>query len=98
MAYGAGRGDTAPGEFCETFIIHNDNCYHMTFPADSEYDVTGTDTMPETARVRHFDELDDSAQEYLFNVAAGASPRDPGTLSGLNEGDVVVFTDYYHIK
>jgi hypothetical protein len=70
----------------------------MSRAADAEYEVKGTDTVPETARVRHFDELDDSAQEYLFTVAEGASPRDPGNLSGLNEGDVVVFTDYYHIK
>ena len=70
----------------------------MSRTADAEYDVTGTDTVPETARVRHFDELDDSAQEYLFNVAEGVSPRDPGNLSGLNEGDVVVFTEYYRIQ
>lgn len=70
----------------------------MSRAVDAEYDVNRTDTVPETARVRHFDELDDSAQEYLFNVAKGASPRDPGNLSGLNEGDVVVFTDYFHIQ
>jgi hypothetical protein len=70
----------------------------MSRAADSKYDVDRTDTVPETARVRHFDELDDSAQEYLFNVAQGASPRDPSNLSGLNEGDVVVFTEYYHIQ
>ena len=70
----------------------------MARAADSKYDVDRTDTVPETSRVRHFDELDDSAQEYLSNVAQGASPRDPSNLSGLNEGDVVVFTDYYHIK
>ncbi|AZH26538.1 hypothetical protein [Haloplanus aerogenes] len=70
----------------------------MARAVDSEYDVDRTDTVPETARVRHIDELDESAQEYLFNVAEGASPRDPNNLSELNEGDVVVFTDYYHIK
>jgi hypothetical protein len=69
----------------------------MSRAVDSEYDVKRTDTVPETARVRHVDELDDSAQEYLFDVAEGASPRDPTTLPGLNEGDVVVFTDYYHV-
>jgi len=70
----------------------------MARAVDSEYDVNRTDTVPETARVRHIDELDESAQEYLFTVAEGASPRDPSNLSGLNEGDVVVFTEYYHIK
>jgi hypothetical protein len=70
----------------------------MSRAVDSEYDVNRTKTVPETARVRHFDELDDSAQEYLFNVIDGASPRNPNNLSDLNEGDVVVFTDYFHIK
>jgi len=69
----------------------------MTRAVDSDYDVKRTETVPETARVRHFDELDDSTQEYLFSVVEGASPRDPSNLSGLSEGDVVVFTDYYHI-
>jgi len=70
----------------------------MPRAADSKYDVDRTETVPETARVRHFDELDDSAQEYLSNVARGVSPRDPSNLAGLSEGDVVVFTDYYHVK
>ncbi|MFB6255747.1 MAG: hypothetical protein ABEH58_03310 [Haloplanus sp.] len=70
----------------------------MSHAVESEYDVQRTDTVPETARVRHVDELDDSAQEYLFAVAEGASPRDPSNLSGLEQGDVIVFTDYYHIE
>jgi len=70
----------------------------MSRAVDAEYDVNRTDTVPETAQVHHFDELDDSAQEYLFNVAEGGSPRDPSSLSELNEGDVVVFTDYFHIQ
>jgi len=70
----------------------------MSRSVDTEYDVNRTDSVPESARVRHFDELDDAAQEYLAHVAEGASPRDPTNLSGLDEGDVVVFTDYYHIK
>lgn len=70
----------------------------MTRTVDSGYDVNRTDAVPETARVRHFDELDDAAQEFLVQVAEGASPRDPTNLSGLNEGEVVVFTDYFHIK
>jgi hypothetical protein len=70
----------------------------MARTVDTEYDVNRTDAVPESARVRHFDELDDSAQEYLVHVAEGASPRDPTNLSELNEGDVVVFTDYYRIQ
>ncbi|WP_338737642.1 hypothetical protein [Haloplanus salilacus] len=70
----------------------------MTRTVGTEYEVNRTNSVPESARVRHFDELDDAAQEYLVHVEAGASPRDPTTLSGLDEGDVVVFTDYYHIQ
>jgi hypothetical protein len=70
----------------------------MSHAVDAEYDVHETETVPESAEVRHFDELDESAQQYLCNVADGASPRDPNNLSGLNEGDVVVFTDYYHVE
>ncbi|GAB3326956.1 MULTISPECIES: hypothetical protein [Haloplanus] len=70
----------------------------MSRPVDADYDVNRTDTVPESARVRHFDELDDSAQQYLVHVAEGVSSRDPTNLSELNEGDVVVFTDYYHVQ
>lgn len=70
----------------------------MSRAVDAEYDVNRTDTVPESARVRHFDELDDSAQEYLVHVSEGVSPQDPSNLTGLNRGDVVVFTDYYHVQ
>ncbi|WP_251328290.1 hypothetical protein [Haloplanus pelagicus] len=70
----------------------------MAHAVDSEYDVNRTDSVPESARVRHFDELDDSVQDYLVHVTEGKSPQDPNNLSGLSEGDVVVFTDYYHIQ
>ena len=70
----------------------------MSRAADAEFDVNRTETVPENARVRDFDELDDAAQEYLAYAVEGASPRDPTNLSGLEEGDVVVFTDYYRIQ
>ncbi|WP_248896841.1 hypothetical protein [Haloplanus halobius] len=70
----------------------------MTRAIDSEKSVRRTETVPETARVRDFDELDDAAQEFFVGVAEGVSPRDPATLPGLSEGDIVVFTDYYHIQ
>jgi hypothetical protein len=70
----------------------------MSRAADAEFDVNRTETVPESARVRDFDELDDAAQEYLAHAVEGASPRDPTTLSGLSEGDVVVYTDYYRIQ
>jgi hypothetical protein len=70
----------------------------MSRGIDSDTDVHPTDTVPENARVHHFDELEDSAQEYLAHVAEGRSPQKPTALSELQEGDVVVFTDYYHVQ
>jgi hypothetical protein len=70
----------------------------MSRGIDAEYDVHRTDTVPEDARVHHFDELEDSAQEYLVRVAEGGSPQETTSLSGLQEGDVVVYTDYFHVQ
>jgi len=64
---------------------------------DADGDVHRTDGVPEGARVRRFDELADPAQQYPVRAAEGVSPRDPRNVPGLNEGDVVVFTDYYRI-
>ena len=57
--------------------------------------VTRTESVPADSRVRHFDELSDSAQD----VVAGA---DDGTVvcgaPDLSAGEVIVFTDYYRIE
>ncbi|WP_435068869.1 hypothetical protein [Haloplanus sp. C73] len=70
----------------------------MAHTVDTDYDVNRAEAVPKSGRVRHFDELDERAQDYLVHVAEGASPRDPTNLSGLREGDVVVFTEYYRIE
>jgi hypothetical protein len=70
----------------------------MSRTVDTDHDVSRTDSVPESARVRHFDELDDSAQEYVAHAARGISPQETATLSGLSEGDVVVFTDHFHVQ
>ncbi|MFC4357490.1 hypothetical protein ACFO0N_05935 [Halobium salinum] len=52
--------------------------------------------VPVDARVVHFDELDDAAQDRV--VARAASGTDVGPLpDGLEAGDVVVFTDYFRV-
>ena len=55
-----------------------------------------TDTVPEGARVRHYDELGEPAQRLL--AAAENGERAAGSAPGLADGDVVVYTDYYRIE
>ena len=56
---------------------------------------TLTEQVPPGARVRDFDELDDSTQQFFLSTANdGAVP--PGR--GLSQGDIVVFTDYYRVQ
>jgi hypothetical protein len=56
------------------------------------------ETVSESARVRHFDELDETAQESLAGAVDGPSSPRTTSLPGLSSGDVVVFTDYYRIR
>ena len=61
-----------------------------------ELRVSRTSAVPTDARVRHFDELDDVAQQYLVAVANGTTPTERPT--DLSSGDVVVFTEYYRVN
>ncbi|MFB6096275.1 MAG: hypothetical protein ABEJ74_02675 [Haloferacaceae archaeon] len=66
--------------------------------------------VPEGARVRHFDELDERAQQDLFAAVHGGSSLageesrnrrvsdGGGDVTGLVSGDVVVFTGYYRVR
>ena len=59
-----------------------------------------TDSVPEDATVRHFDELTPAAQERFPALAAGvpsAALFDGATPTGLEDGDIVVYTGYYRI-
>ncbi|WP_224268328.1 hypothetical protein [Haloprofundus salinisoli] len=57
---------------------------------------TRTETVPAGARVRHFDELDESAQQLVLEAANGQLTN-TATVSDLRSGDIVVFTDYYRV-
>ncbi|KTG09341.1 hypothetical protein AUR64_16305 [Haloprofundus marisrubri] len=57
---------------------------------------TRTDTVPAGARVRHFDELDERAQQMVV-AAANGQLSNTASVPGLRSGDVVVFTDYYRV-
>jgi hypothetical protein len=60
-----------------------------------ELRVSRTAAVSNDARVRHFDELDDVAQQYLAAVATGTTPTEQP--ADLTSGDVVVYTDYYRV-
>ena len=57
--------------------------------------VTPTESVPAGSRVRHFDELSDSAQDAVAGADDGAVIRGS---SGLSTGEVIVFTDYYRVE
>ncbi|MFD1571081.1 hypothetical protein [Halorubrum laminariae] len=50
----------------------------------------------EDARVRHFDELDEDAQDAVRELAG--RPQTGQEPTDLDDGDVVKFTDYYQIR
>lgn len=67
-----------------------------TAPAACSMTVVPPEDVPVDARVVHFDELDDPAQDRV--VARAAHGVDTGPLpEGLEAGDVVVFTDYFRV-
>ena len=85
----------------------DDMCYHMSSkdePSLSAAHTTGapvvvpvSDVSP-TARVRHFDQLDEDAQDALTAaVPNGRLDVDPESTR-LSRGDVVVFTDYFLVQ
>lgn len=56
------------------------------------------DTIPEDARVAHFDELSDLAKERLFTLVSAGADRgrlELMTAAELAQYDLVKFTDYY---
>ena len=55
--------------------------------------VRRTDSVPEAARVRHVDQLSAEAFDALVGMADGASRR----VTGVEPGDVVVFTSYLEV-
>ena len=57
--------------------------------------VTRTDSVPDGSRVRHFDELDERAQNALAGLDGGGTVCD---APGLAAADVIVYTDYYRVE
>lgn len=53
-------------------------------------------SVPDGARIRHFDELDDPSQDFVARVAAGEDVA--GESAELFDGDVVVFTGYFSVS
>jgi hypothetical protein len=48
------------------------------------------------ARVRHFDELDEDAQNLVSDLAG--RPQTVPEAADLEDGDVVIYTDYYQVR
>ena len=57
--------------------------------------VTRTDSVPEGSRVRHFDELDERAQNAVASLDADTTVCDAPELAA---ADVIVYTDYYRVE
>ncbi|WP_418280777.1 hypothetical protein [Halorubrum sp. DTA98] len=55
-----------------------------------------TGIIPPDARVRHYDELTDDAQDAVFEGAG--RPQTVPEPGDLDDGDVVKFTDYYVVR
>ncbi len=55
-----------------------------------------TGTVPSDARVRHYDELGEDAQATIVELAG--RPWTAPEPDGLDDGDVVKFTDYYVVR
>lgn len=66
----------------------------MAQPGEPRVAPTSPDEVGDGVRVRHYDELEDSAQQALFSAV---HDDDPEELARLPEG-VVVFTDYYRVQ
>jgi hypothetical protein len=48
------------------------------------------------ARVRHYDELDEDAQNLVSELAG--RPQTVPETGNLVDGDVVIYTDYYQVR
>lgn len=55
-----------------------------------------TGRVPEDARVRHYDELDEETQVAVRKLAG--RPRTGPETGSLADGDVVKFTEYYQVR
>ena len=58
------------------------------------------ESVPEDARVGHYDELDEAAKERVPALAAaeGAADVDGEAEASLADYDLVKFTDYYRVQ
>ncbi|MCL9816661.1 hypothetical protein [Natronocalculus amylovorans] len=60
-----------------------------------------TDTVTESDRVTHIDQLSEQAQETIFSRVCCGSQRTQQLLTEteeLHRGDILVFTDYFELR
>lgn len=68
-----------------------------TAPTACSMTVVEPSEVPVDARVVHFDQLDDAAQDRLVTRAGSPVGAAGPVPEGLEAGDVVVFTDYLQV-
>ena len=74
-----------------------DVCYCVTMrDTNKRIRVRRVGLIPDGARVRHFDELDEDAQIAVRELAG--RPQTGRERTDLDDGDVVKFTEYYQIR
>jgi hypothetical protein len=56
---------------------------------------TSPTSIDDTVSVRHYDELDDPAQQAVFSAVHGDGTDDPAALPA---GNVVVFNGYHRVE
>lgn len=64
--------------------------------APSTHTFRNVESPPSDARVRHFDELSDRAQEYVIAMT-GDTPGEGQRPLDIRPGDVIVFTSYLYV-
>ncbi len=57
-----------------------------------------TDSVHAAARVRHVDELSESALERFYALLESGSPSTAVDDAEFVDGEVIVFTDYYRVE
>lgn len=55
------------------------------------------DEIPGDATVRHVDQLDTETLEAFYDVLEAGRP-DPSVSTDLEDGEIVVFTDYFRVS
>ena len=77
--------------------MNYDVCYCMAIEETGQrLRLRRTGRVPPDARVRHYDELDEDAQELVRKLAE--KPQTAPGVGDLEDGEFVKFTGYYQVR